>query len=324
MHCKEQGYDVLIDRTSKWGNPFILDKDGTREEVIEKHKLWLMEQTDLLNSLDELKGKRLGCWCRSIRKPKVCHGDLLAELANDLEYRKLFMFDWDPSKLKPPIPITPKVPLSVMNVGNDENREDRILRMLRPLSDTVRACSMCSLGKKACLDKDSVFDPHVFSNMVPSRIFVAGQNPGFNEVLNGEPFVGDSGKYFNDCLKKNGLQRNDFYVTNAVKCYTVGNEKPTFEQMAACEPILRMEIQLLKPLFIITLGAIAFDVFCPDFQFGECRGEFVESRKFGVKVYPVFHPSGKNMSVPERKIEFESNIADICKLIVEYNRNIAQ
>ena len=78
VHNKKEPYDVYIGRGSKWGNRFIIGKDGTREEVIEKYREWLMTQQDLLDSLHELKGQRLGCWC----KPKNCHGDILAEMAD--------------------------------------------------------------------------------------------------------------------------------------------------------------------------------------------------------------------------------------------------
>jgi hypothetical protein len=71
VHCKREDYDVLIDRTTKWGNPFEMGKDGDRMEAIAKHMGWLIEQPDLLASLEELRGKKLGCWC----DPKPCHGD---------------------------------------------------------------------------------------------------------------------------------------------------------------------------------------------------------------------------------------------------------
>jgi hypothetical protein len=77
VHCKKQTYDVYIGRPSKWGNPFVVGEDGTREQVIQKYRVWLLEQPDLLASLPELKGKVLGCWCA----PRACHGDVLAELA---------------------------------------------------------------------------------------------------------------------------------------------------------------------------------------------------------------------------------------------------
>lgn len=73
-------YDVFIGRPSKWGNPFRIGIDGTREEVIAKHKEWIKRQPDLLADLHELRGKRLGCFC----KPLACHGDTLAEMANAL------------------------------------------------------------------------------------------------------------------------------------------------------------------------------------------------------------------------------------------------
>lgn len=76
VHCKKEPYDVYIGRPSKWGNPFHIGIDGTREEVIEKFRNWIITQPKLLKDLHEIKGKTLGCWC----KPKVCHGDILVEL----------------------------------------------------------------------------------------------------------------------------------------------------------------------------------------------------------------------------------------------------
>jgi uncharacterized protein DUF4326 len=78
VHCKRGKHDVYIGRPSKWGNPFAIGKDGTREQVIEKYRQWLMTQPALLAALPELTGKTLGCWCA----PHVCHGDVLAELAD--------------------------------------------------------------------------------------------------------------------------------------------------------------------------------------------------------------------------------------------------
>ena len=78
VHCKKEPYDIYIGRPSKWGNPFTIGKDGTREEVILKYIDWLEQQPQLLAQISELKGKTLGCWCH----PKPCHGDILAEIAN--------------------------------------------------------------------------------------------------------------------------------------------------------------------------------------------------------------------------------------------------
>lgn len=78
VHHKRKPYDVFIGRPSIWGNPFVIGKDGSREEVIEKYEQYIISRPDLLDKLPTLKGKVLGCWCA----PQKCHGDILAELAN--------------------------------------------------------------------------------------------------------------------------------------------------------------------------------------------------------------------------------------------------
>jgi hypothetical protein len=75
VHCKKEEFDVYIGRPSKWGNPFQIGQDGTREQVIRKYEEWLLSQPKLLDELMELKEKVLGCWC----KPKICHGDILVK-----------------------------------------------------------------------------------------------------------------------------------------------------------------------------------------------------------------------------------------------------
>ncbi len=76
VHCNKENFDIYIGRPSKWGNPFREGKDGTRKEVINKYRKYILSNKELLDSLGELEGKTLGCWC----KPKACHGDVLIEL----------------------------------------------------------------------------------------------------------------------------------------------------------------------------------------------------------------------------------------------------
>lgn len=80
VHCKKSKYDVYIGRPSKWGNPFAMKSQDYRERdrVIKAYREWVQKQPKLMDSLHELKGKTLGCWCA----PMPCHGDVLAELAN--------------------------------------------------------------------------------------------------------------------------------------------------------------------------------------------------------------------------------------------------
>lgn len=77
---RSQPHDVFIGRGGKWGNPFPITRVTDRAAVIAKYKAWLPTQTHLMESLHELRGQRLGCFCA----PLPCHGDVLAELANAL------------------------------------------------------------------------------------------------------------------------------------------------------------------------------------------------------------------------------------------------
>ena len=81
VHCKKSKYEVLIDRNTKWGNPFPMRSPDykERERVIKAYREWIPTQPHLMSALHELKGKTLGCWCA----PMPCHGDVLMELANE-------------------------------------------------------------------------------------------------------------------------------------------------------------------------------------------------------------------------------------------------
>jgi hypothetical protein len=81
VHCKKSPYDVYIGRPSKWGNPFVIGRDGTRTDVIWKYETRLLNRPDMLADLQELEGKTLGCWCH----PLPCHGDVLARLCNKMK-----------------------------------------------------------------------------------------------------------------------------------------------------------------------------------------------------------------------------------------------
>lgn len=85
VNMKDEPYDIYIGRGSKWGCPYTVIKDRptlakeiveTKEEALEKYKAYVLANPELMNSLDELEGKTLGCFC----KPEKCHGDVLLEL----------------------------------------------------------------------------------------------------------------------------------------------------------------------------------------------------------------------------------------------------
>ena len=86
VHCEREPFDIYCGRgsrslgvpASKWANPFRIGRDGTREQVIAKHRQRVLKQPQLLAALEELRGQTLGCHCA----PRACHCDTLVELAN--------------------------------------------------------------------------------------------------------------------------------------------------------------------------------------------------------------------------------------------------
>jgi Domain of unknown function (DUF4326) len=93
VHCKRSRYDIYIGRGSKWGNPFRIGEDGTREQVIDLYEQWLLDQPNLLAALGELTGQVLGCWCAPYR----CHGEVLAVRAA----RVIVPSPWGAAALRP-------------------------------------------------------------------------------------------------------------------------------------------------------------------------------------------------------------------------------
>lgn len=79
VNKRNSPYDVYIGRGSRWGNPFEIGKDGSREEVCAKYLGYLLENKDLLTSLPCLKDKILGCFCA----PKLCHGDIIIHVMRE-------------------------------------------------------------------------------------------------------------------------------------------------------------------------------------------------------------------------------------------------
>jgi len=90
VHCKKSKYDVYIGRYNpsiksasyEWGNPFVIGKDGDRNDVISKFQKYILENKEMVTKAKkELKGKILACWCA----PELCHGNVLAKIANENE-----------------------------------------------------------------------------------------------------------------------------------------------------------------------------------------------------------------------------------------------
>ena len=86
VHCKKEQYDIYIGRPSEYGNPFIIGKDGTRDQCIKSFERKILSDPEAVRQIRrELHGKILGCWC----KPLSCHGDVLARIADEVDIRDI-------------------------------------------------------------------------------------------------------------------------------------------------------------------------------------------------------------------------------------------
>lgn len=223
-------------------------------------------------------------------------------------------FNWETGPNHPYIPREIITAWDVSMMKGSETDTERKIRMLKQLHNTCMACTMCELGRKDAEKGGICRDPHVLSSMTPNKIFICGQNPGYEELKAGAPFIGASGKNFDNELNKHHIDRSSFYITNIVRCFTADNTKPSQQCIEKCKPFILMEIGLLNPKLIVTLGAVSFKCLCPNEKYNESLGHITTSI-YGVKVMAILHPSPLNLMIPERKAMFEKQIAMLCGLV---------
>lgn len=130
-------------------------------------------------------------------------------------------------------------------------------KTLESLKKASKTCRGCDLYKDAT---QTVFG----EGLKTARLVFVGEQPGDKEDLSGEPFIGRAGELLDRALDEVGIDRRDLYVTNAVKHFKFIHRgkrrihaKPTVREIEACEPWLTSEIEILKPLIIVCLGATA-------------------------------------------------------------------
>ncbi len=87
VNISNSDYDVYIGRPSKWGNPFVIGKDGSRKVVLDKYSQYLRSNQALLDDLLQLDGKILGCHC----KPYACHGDVIVQVIEEIKRQQLYV-----------------------------------------------------------------------------------------------------------------------------------------------------------------------------------------------------------------------------------------
>jgi len=184
------------------------------------------------------------------------------------------------------------------------------IKQLKILKAECLACRRCHIGGQTLEGK---FLGNVFSNMnCDAGFLVVGQNPGSEECRQGEPFVGVSGKMFDQLVEEVlGMKRSMFYISNTVRCLTPGNRKPTSEEVSNCHNFLDREIEILNPKIVITLGGPAFEQVTGLHGIMKHHGKPEFSPRYKIPVFPLLHPSPINLNDPKK---LELFVADLVKL----------
>ena len=184
------------------------------------------------------------------------------------------------------------------------------------LEKAAAGCRGCHLWERAT---QTVFGEG--SRSAP--LMLVGEQPGDQEDLAGEPFVGPAGKLLDRALEEAGIDRTAAYVTNVVKHFKWEargkrriHAKPSWSEMVACRPWLDAEIAVVEPRVLVCLGATAAQaVIGRDFRVSRQRGELVDSA-LAPYVTATIHPSAilRQRDDESRRLELEAFVDDLRKV----------
>ena len=152
------------------------------------------------------------------------------------------------------------------------------------LNAKILRCTRCGLARTR-------------NNVVPGmgvmnpQVLVIGEGPGYDEDMQGLPFVGKAGVLLDRMLAAIGLDRKtNCYIANIVKCRPPENRNPLPDEQAACFSFLETQIHILKPKMILCMGKIAIEkITGQSISINQRHGEFFEYN--GIPVMPTYHPS---------------------------------
>ncbi len=153
---------------------------------------------------------------------------------------------------------------------------------LQALHQQIHTCQDCALHRAR-------------TNAVPGEgahnasLMFIGEGPGFNEDRQGRPFVGAAGQYLDELLHSIGLNREDVFITNMVKCRPPNNRDPFPGEINACSRHLDAQIAAIKPTVIVPLGRHALARWFPRDSISKVRAR---PRTFdGITIFPLYHPA---------------------------------
>ena len=159
---------------------------------------------------------------------------------------------------------------------------------LAVFADSVAGCTKCRLAQ----GRTQV----VFGSGHPDAdLMLVGEAPGFHEDKQGVPFVGQAGKLLEKLLAGIGLRREDVYIANVLKCRPPDNRDPQPDEIAACAPFLRRQLEALDPAVVVTLGRYSMGTFLPGARIGQVHGTSTpadpETGARDALVFAMYHPA---------------------------------
>jgi DNA polymerase len=147
----------------------------------------------------------------------------------------------------------------------------------------IRVCTLCGLHATRTQAVPG-------SGAVPADVMIVGEAPGFNEDVQGLPFVGPAGKLLDTLLAQIGLSREQVFITNILKCRPPQNRDPMPNEAEACLPYLRHQFRLVRPKAVLVLGRHALERMLPGVgSISRVHGEFF--MRGGVAFMPCYHPA---------------------------------
>jgi uracil-DNA glycosylase len=182
-----------------------------------------------------------------------------------------------PSKM-PPVPL-PAAPGPSLFDAADKIVGDTLLRIREDLGE----CTRCKLYKH----RHTI----VFGDGNPkAELVFVGEGPGADEDAQGLPFVGRAGKLLTQMIEAMGLERQDVYICNVVKCRPPENRMPEDDEVSTCSPFLLRQLEVISPKVIVCLGAVAAKTLLRTNRgISQFRGQWLDYR--GSKLMATYHPA---------------------------------
>jgi len=138
---------------------------------------------------------------------------------------------------------------------------------------------------------------------------IIGEAPGADEDRQGEPFVGRAGQLLNEMLRAVGLDREQVYIANILKCRPPGNRDPKSEEVNACAGFLNRQVELIRPRLILAVGRIAAqNLLQQDLPVGRLRGSVHRFGRLDIPVVVTYHPAYLLRSPSQKRKAW----ADLC------------